>query len=596
MIDLGKEKMIWDLSQLVDDTKAAWVIKKLEGMVEEALRLRERYYGKIDGLDSGGLLELLQRGDELTLEYEGVTLYCRLIYSANSTDEVAKHLNDSSRTALMKVGQALAFVDIEVGKLLAGNPSLMEEPGLAEYRHYLERLLMRVPYMLSEAEERIAIAKDKNGINAWSQLQGDWLSTRMFEIEVDGVKKRMSYGEIIGLYESPDRELRMMANKIVYEGLGRDEIVWASAVRSVCADHLQMCEFRRYPSPMTQSLVDNDVDQKTLDSLMGTIEGNVGLYRRYLRLKARLMGLKKLANWDITAPLPNIPAKEYTWEESRRIVTESYSSFDEEVGGWIDEMYERRHIDAEPRVGKRSGAFCSRWLSGRSAYILQTFNGMRTDVNTQAHELGHAVHDYLGSRHQRPSNFEIGMCIAECGSNLGELLLTDRLLSTAGSREEKQAILVGVLDGFGMTAFQVSARVFFEQSMYDAIKQGRFLDGETVSRLWVAGRDKIYGDAVEWLPEMKWEWTMKPHYYIPNFRFYNYPYVFAKLFTFALYRLYREQGRTFVPKLKALLAAGSSKSPAQLAAELGFDITTEEFWGKGMRQAEEFIDQLEATL
>jgi len=95
---------------------------------------------------------------------------------------------------------------------------------------------------------------------------------------------------------------------------------------------------------------------------------------------------------------------------------------------------------------------------------------------------------------------------------------------------------------------------------------------------------------------MKWEWTMKPHYYIPNFRFYNYPYVFAKLFTFALYRLYREQGRTFVPKLKALLAAGSSKSPAQLAAELGFDITTEEFWGKGMRQAEEFIDQLEATL
>jgi len=245
--------MTWDLSQLVDDTNPSWIVKKLEAMVVESLRLREMYYEKIGGLDSGELLELLQRSDELTLEYEGVTLYCRLIYSANSTDEVAKHLNDSSRTALMKVGQALAFVDIEVGKLLAGNPSLMDEPGLAEYRHYLERLLTRVPYMLSEAEERIVIAKDKNGINAWSQLQGDWLSTRMFEIEVDGVKKRMSYGEIIGLYESPDRELRMMANKVVYEGLGRDEIVWASAVRSVCADYLQMCEFRRYPSPMTES-------------------------------------------------------------------------------------------------------------------------------------------------------------------------------------------------------------------------------------------------------------------------------------------------------------------------------------------------------
>jgi len=596
LIDLVKEEMTWDLSQLVDDTNPSWIVKKLDGMVEEALRLRERYYGKIGGLDSGGLLELLQKGDEMTIEYEGVTLYCELIYAANSTDEVAKRLNDASRTALVKVGQALAFVDIEAGKLLAGNPSLFDEPGLAEYRHYLERLLSRVPYMLSEAEERLIIAKDKNGINAWSQLQGDWLSTRMFDIEVDGVRKRMSYGEIIGLYENPDRELRRTANKVVYECLGRDDIVWATALRSVCADHLQICELRKYPSPMTQSLVDNDVDQETIDSLMRTIEANVGLYRRYLKLKARLMRLKKLANWDITAPLPNIPSKEYAWDESRRIVTESYRAFDEEVGGWIEEMYERRHIDGEPRVGKSSGAFCSRWLSGRSAYVLQTFNGKRTDVNTQAHELGHAVHDYLGSRYQRPSNFEIGMCIAECGSNLGELLLTDRLLSTAGSKEEKRAILAGVLDSFGMTAFQVSARVFFEQSLYDAIKAGKFLDGETVSRLWVAGRDKIYGDAVEWLPEMKWEWTMKPHYYIPNFRFYNYPYVFAKLFTFALYRLYREQGRAFVPKLKAILAAGSSKSPAQLAVGLGFDITTQGFWEKGMRQAEEFIDQLEATL
>jgi oligoendopeptidase F len=106
----------------------------------------------------------------------------------------------------------------------------------------------------------------------------------------------------------------------------------------------------------------------------------------------------------------------------------------------------------------------------------------------------------------------------------------------------------------------------------------------------------IYGDAVEWLEVMKWEWTMKVHYYMPNRRFYNYPYVFAKLFVFALYRLYKEQGEEFVPKMKSLLAAGSSRSPRQLGLELGFDIRTEEFWEKGMRQAEMFIDMLEETL
>jgi oligoendopeptidase F len=114
--------------------------------------------------------------------------------------------------------------------------------------------------------------------------------------------------------------------------------------------------------------------------------------------------------------------------------------------------------------------------------------------------------------------------------------------------------------------------------------------------LWSAARDKIYGDFVEWLDVMKWEWAMKPHYYMANYRFYNYPYVFAQLFVFALYKLYKEQGKRFVPKLKGLLAAGSSKSPCELGNELGFDITDEKFWEKGIKQAEEFIDTLEKTL
>jgi oligoendopeptidase F len=112
----------------------------------------------------------------------------------------------------------------------------------------------------------------------------------------------------------------------------------------------------------------------------------------------------------------------------------------------------------------------------------------------------------------------------------------------------------------------------------------------------VKGRDKVYGDAVEWLEEMKWEWTMKVHYYMPRYRFYNYPYVFAQLFVYALYRLYKEQGEKFVPKLKNLLAAGSSKSPTELAEELGFDIGSTKFWQKGMDQAAEFVEMLKDTV
>jgi oligoendopeptidase F len=590
------EKMRWDIAQLVENIDPDWITDKLEEMVKTANGIAEKYKGKIKDFDATGLLALLESRDDFSIRYEGVMEYSSLRYSADSTDAVSKRLNEAVKKAGTRAGQALAFMEIELGGLLKTQPSLVTDPKLHEYKHFLERIVRRIPHVMTEELEKLTMSKDQNGVSAWSQLQGDWLGTRSFKIKVDNIEKTMPYGEIISLYQSPNRELRKEANRVVYDGLGRDDQLWASAIRSICGDHLQMCEWRKYPIPMTQSLIDNDIEQEAIDALMRTMEASVGAYRRYLHLKARLMGLDKLGNWDIVAPLPEAPEKKYTWEESRMEVVAAYKSFDTEWAEWVDEMYERRHIDAEVRNGKRSGAFCASWLAGKSAWVLQSFNGQKGDVYTQAHELGHAVHAYLGSRHQKPSNYEIGSCIAETASVFGELLLTDRLLAEAKTKEEKRAILATVLDEFGMAAYQVSARVFFEQNMYDAIKEGKFLDGDTVSGLWTTGRDRIYGDAVEWLPEMRWEWTMKPHYYIPNYRFYNYPYVYAQLFVFALYRLYKEQGKAFVPKMKTLLAAGSSRSPTELAKEVGFDVTREDFWQKGIQQFEVFVTQLENTI
>jgi oligoendopeptidase F len=593
---MSEDDMVWDLAQLVEDTNPEALKRELKTRVGEAERIREKYRGKISGLDAQGLLELLEVKDTFTLKCEGAIKYCYMLYSADSTNDVAKELHEAVRKSSMKLNKELAFIEIELGKLLAQNPTLVHDPLLVEYEHFLEKIQRRVPHMLSETEEQLVITKDKNGVNAWQLLQSDWLSTRTFEIEIDGEKKTLPYGKIIGFYQSPRRDLRKSANKVVYENLGKDEIIWASAIRAVCDDHLQICKLRKYPAPMTQSLIDNDVDQKTIDSLLRTIRKNVDLYQRYLKLKAKLMGLTKLANYDLVAPLPNMPEVKYSWKESRNEVVNAYTDFDNELGGWVDEMFQKKHIDGKIRKGKESGAWCGSWITGKSAYILQSFNEKIGDVYTQAHELGHAIHAYLGSRNQKPSNLEIGSCVAETGSVFGELLLTDQLLNKASTGEEKQSILANVMDEFGMAAFQVSARAFFEQSMYDNIEQGKFLDGETVAKLWVKARDEIYGDSVDWLDIMKWEWTMKLHYYIANYRFYNYPYVYAQLFVFALYKLYKEEGKAFIPKLKRILSSGSSKSPRDLAEEIGFDITKEEFWQKGMEQAREFIDLLEETI
>ncbi|MCK5302976.1 MAG: hypothetical protein KAJ96_07540, partial [Candidatus Thorarchaeota archaeon] len=497
------EEMQWDLAQLVKSDNPEKIEKELDAAVVLVHEFQQKYAGKIANLDAKGVLGLLEEGNDLELKLEGAMNYSSLMYEANSTTDLAKKLYDKMRRASMLIGQSFVVVQIELGKLLSETPEIVGNPIIKEYKHFLEKLLREVPHMLSVEQEQLTIIKDKNGIRAWQMIQGDWLSTRKFDIEIEDKAKTMSYGEIVGLYEHADRDVRRLANHVVYESLGKDEILWASAIRAVCADHIQMCKLRKHPAMTSQSLISNDLDQGTLDSLMKTIEKNVGVYQNYLRIKGRIMGFKKLGNWDIMAPLPNAPEMKYTWKEARKEVVAAYTEFDGEIGGWIDEMYERRHIDGEVRDGKRSGAFCSTWHNGKSAYILQSFNGIIGDVYTQAHELGHAAHAYLGTRAQKPSNYEIGACIAEVGSIFGELLLTERLLAKANSKEETQAILATVLDGAGMAAFQVSARFFFEQSMYDAINEGKFLDGKTVAALWTAGRDKIYGDTVEWLPEMK---------------------------------------------------------------------------------------------
>jgi oligoendopeptidase F len=583
----------WNLSPLVTSPDVAQIQQQLKIMVQDAKVLHEQYHNVIATFGASQLYTLLVQKDAYTIQHGGTRLYCRLRYAADSTDPVAQHLHEAERQETMHARQALAFLPIEIGQLLAENPSLLTHPVLATYRHYLERLLQRSSYLLSETEERLILLKDTQGISAWELLQSDWLSTRTFSIEVDGQITTLPYGAIIKFYHSDDRELRKRANQIVYRDLGEDAIIWASALRAVCSDHIQMSLMRQYPTVMSQSLIANDVEQSAIDSLLAMIQKHVPLYQRYLHMKARIMGLDKLANYDIIAPLPVQVQHIYSWDDARRLIVNMYQEFDSTIGGWVEEMFAAQRIDSVVRKGKESGAFCASWLSGKTAFILQSFHGTLSDVYTLAHEMGHAIHTYLYSRAQTASNCETGSCLAEIGSIFSELLLTEKLLSNASTQVERQIILTTILDEFGMAAYQVSARVVFEQALYKAIQRGTYLNGETIAQHWVTARNSIYGDAVEWLDEMKWEWTMKPHYYMANYRFYNYPYVFAQLFVFALYKLYTEDKSTFVPKIKQFLAAGSSKAPLELGAELGFDITSDAFWEKGIEQARIFIDRLE---
>ncbi|MGE5379306.1 MAG: M3 family oligoendopeptidase [Candidatus Saccharibacteria bacterium] len=588
------EAMKWDLSQIVESTDPEKIKAQLKAMVEDSAAFAKRYRGKVTRLSASRLKKLLEEKDSLSLRYEGAATFCSLSFAANQSDPVASDLYHAYSNASTASGQHMAFLSIELGRLLSKHPEMVNDPTLADYRHYLERKLRSAPYLLSEEEERIIMAKDQTGVDAWSKLQSKWLSSRQFRMMVKGIEKVLSMGEIVPYIYSPDREIRKAAYHAMDSTLEVDQLLWSDALRTIWTDHLQMCKLRKYPSPLTSSLIANDVEEEAIRALMSVVEKNAPLVQRFFRYKAKLLGLNILGNWDLRAPLPDAPEGSWTWEQARDVMVSTYSDFNPKYGEWVKEMYEKRHIDGELRKGKRTGAFCDTWVAGRSAYILLSFNGKLNDLFTSAHELGHGVHAYLYTRAQNPSNCNVSLCIAECGSLFGELLLTDRLQSEAKTKDEKRAILVKVMNGYAHVVYQEGFRYFFEMDVAKAVEQGRYLDGNAISEMWMAAQKRLYGDAVEYLPETKWDWARFPHHYFSDVRFYEYPYVFAQMFVYALYRLYKEQGSTFGPRFEALLAAGSSRSAAELAAGMGFNINEEAFWQKGMDQVEEFMDQLEA--
>jgi oligoendopeptidase F len=193
-------------------------------------------------------------------------------------------------------------------------------------------------------------------------------------------------------------------------------------------------------------------------------------------------------------------------------------------------------------------------------------------------------------------NTAVPSTVAETASIFGELLLTDLLLSETKSDKEQKAILCQVLDEAGMTTFQVTARVWFEQALYASIQKGEYLDYKTICSHWTGARNRSYGDSVIWFPEMEAEWTMKPHYYMANYRFYNYPYVYAQMFVYSLYERYLQEGKAFVPKLEAALSAGSSMSPLEIGKIVDLNIAAPDFWKGGLNVFERFIINLEKII
>ncbi|MBD3407508.1 MAG: hypothetical protein GF411_15435 [Candidatus Lokiarchaeota archaeon] len=588
--------MSWDLSQIVDGASASEVKKKIEEKTKDVEKFVEKHTTKLSEMSASQIASMLEEYEEVIIEARNYMGYAQLRYSANTTDKEAKELNYVENNASSRFSSAITKIEIALGKELLERKELLEADELKDVVHYFERLVRRAPYRLSQEEETLIAEKDVSGIETLSQLQQAWVSQKTFEVELEGEKKTISLPQMSSLRMDSDRSVREMATKRLYKSYADDGLLHSTALRGICADHVAISKRRGMPSPMTQSLLDQDVTEETVMALLNAIENTAPRFQEFLKLKAKYFGFDNLLGHDVIAPWTTKPAWTLEYPKAKEVVIDSFSSFDGELGTVIQDMFDGKRIDAANRVGKPNTAFCAGWQKAKKSFILMSYSPILGDLYTLAHENGHAAQGHLIYQNQRPINYRGSSCMAETGSIFGELLLTEKLLAESKTDAQRLEVLSNVLNDFYYTVYYVGTRALFEIELYKNIENDELIDEDLACKEWQAAKDRIFGDVVDWTEYMEWEWARIPHFFFANYRFYNYSYSFAQMLVFAVYEDYKKGEADFNERFRRLLASGGSKSPAEQISEFGYDVSNPSFWELGPKTADRLLDDLKKLI
>jgi oligoendopeptidase F len=570
----------WNLSDLysgVDDPQ-------INLDLAECTRLCADFGANYRSLFENGALTAA-RLETALVEYERICLmmsrlgsYSGLVTAADTMSDAGRRLEDRIQQQLVELGNQLTFFDLgwlEVDDTAAS--ALMDQPALANYRHYLSASRRYKPHTLSEPEELLMNQKSLTARTAWTTLFDEYVASLEYTLDFQGEQRKLTQPAILALNYDPDRELRKAAQGCFFAELSRHELVLTNIFNVIAQDHSLNDQIRHYESPMSSRHLANEVAPAVVERMQEAVEANYDIAHEYYRLKARLLKLPKMATYDQYAPVAvNLPACEYS--AGRDTVLEAFAKFHPTMRDVAAQFFDKCWIDAEVRPGKRGGAFSASTVPTVHPYILLNWTDKLRDVSTMAHELGHGIHQYL-SRKQTYLNFHHPLTIAETASVFGEFLTFDYVMETTTDPEVRLGLLCSKIeDGFA-TVYRQNVLTRFEQSTHAARRQEKLATEEICEHWWKANQ-ALYGDAVEMFEPYRWGWSYIPHFI--HTPFYCYAYVFGELLVLSLYRMYQEEGGSFVPRYLQLLESGSSATPEDLLSRVGADITDPAFWQKGL--------------
>jgi len=531
------------------------------------LQIEKKGGAAIPGME---LLGLVQRLERLSETLGRIGAYSQLNFATRANDPGASAFLQKVKEFSSQVEKELVFFELEwAGLDDAKAETLLTDPLLKDYCHYLRRARRYRPYYLSEAEERLLLEISPVGCSSWTSLFDKVMTFQRYG------KDRRTQEEVLADLYSPDRKIRERASEELTRGLESELHVLTHTFNTVLAGKMIEDRLRKYPSWVSSMNLANELDDPTVDSLIDSVTSRYDIVERYYNLKRSILGLPELYDYDRYAPLPWLPRRHISWEQARETVLGAFQKFSEEMADIADMFFEKGWIHAPVMPGKISGAFAHPVTPSIHPYVLVNFTGTLRDVETLAHELGHGVHQVLAAE-MGYFNSHTPLTLAETASVFGEMLVFKDLLNCIESNEEKLGFIAAKIESIFATVFRQIAMNRFEDSIHNARREKGELSQDEFSRLWIKTQQQMFGSSVKLTDNYRIWWSYIPHFlHTPG---YVYSYAFGELLVLSLYARYQEGDGKFEENYIRLLRAGGSNTPYELLRPFSIDIGDSSFW------------------
>jgi len=585
--NLGKLP-IWNLVDLYESPNSKKLRDDLRNLGIITKKFEKKYNNKVINLSSEKLLKAIIELEKIDIKIDKIMSYAHLLVAEDGNNEKNKIFYQKMQEKITSIASSLVFFNIQINEISDHNLNkLFSNRSLGVYKNWILNLRKFKPYQLDIKTEKLLQEKSITSRSAWVRLFDDTIASLKFPFK----GKELSSAEIFN-YLSDKKELnRKNSAKVVSKVLKSNIRVFATITNTLAKDKSINDNWRGLPNPVSSRNLSNVVEDEVVNALSDTVIENYSrVSHRYYKLKAKWLKKKYLMYWDRNAPIPFQSQSTFSWKEAKNIVINAYNDFDIRAGSIVEKFFDNSWIHAPVTSGKSPGAFAASTIPSVHPYILVNYQGKARDVATLAHELGHGIHQYLAGKKQTYFNTSTPLTLAETASVFGEMLTFKSILKTTVKKNERKGLVANKVEDMINTVVRQIAFYEFEKQIHEKRKINE-LSVEEINSIWMEVQKNSLGPSIKFEDDYKYFWSYIPHFI--HSPFYVYAYAFGDCLVNSLYGLYETNSFKFEDKYINLLESGGNNSYDQLLKPFGLNPKNKNFWYKGIKVIEDFIDLLE---